>query len=488
MSSRRCKSTKSRPCLRNPRGAQGTRESTYNECNNNKACHWKTFNNRCEYKLKKSLPERFKDWKLNRSNATDKIERFTPEQTLALKKFVQPILNRSGGDSLPSNLYKKDRKVLCKILNIIPCTILNSEEISHFVAMLKQHRGELYCLNPLSSGESLKRSISISENLSATEQRCLSKLYGFKKYQLIRKLGSGSFGKVFEIRANNINRAVKIMEVKTLQLKNVFREIILGQFLNSKGCVKCNNISLGYNAAVVHHERGKWYSDKWYRVKWYIACEMPICNLGHELQTLSSTIAISLKKHIIALLIEGLAIIHENGIVHRDIKSENILVCGTTGQERPMYIDFGFSHIQGFNRTGVLAGTPLYMSIPNNDNKKGDIYSLVITIIRILSRRIFTRRERAMPEKSNLLDTFNMQKAFYSDWIRMMPEHKHIFPGIALRFLNLLTQILRADINDVQKSIDKLNETKISNITFPADEVTNWPDQPLVSLLAALHS
>src|SRR5947199_77383 len=60
---------------------------------------------------------------------------------------------------------------------------------------------------------------------------------------------------------------------------------------------------------------------------------------------------------------EGLAAAHAQGLVHRDIKPANILL--ENGVERVWITDFGLARAvddASLTRTGVIAGTPQYMS------------------------------------------------------------------------------------------------------------------------------
>lgn len=91
---------------------------------------------------------------------------------------------------------------------------------------------------------------------------------------------------------------------------------------------------------------------------------------------------------------------HKLGIVHRDFKPDNVMICrGPDGEQVVKVVDFGIakqtrlSHAGGtLTQTGSVLGTPIYMS-PEQvadqplDNRS-DLYSLALTVYEMLSRRI----------------------------------------------------------------------------------------------------
>lgn len=93
--------------------------------------------------------------------------------------------------------------------------------------------------------------------------------------------------------------------------------------------------------------------------------------------------------HIAAQVAHALAHAHERGIVHRDVKPANILVDDATDQVK--LADFGLARLADMqrSRTGVLAGTPAYMS-PEQlteaaQDGRADLYSLGVVLFQLLT-------------------------------------------------------------------------------------------------------
>ena len=88
----------------------------------------------------------------------------------------------------------------------------------------------------------------------------------------------------------------------------------------------------------------------------------------------------------------ALAAAHQSGLVHRDIKPSNILLA--PGTERALLTDFGLAQAgdqQAITQTGLLAGTPMFMSPEQargeSVDNRSDLFSLASVMFVMLTGR-----------------------------------------------------------------------------------------------------
>ena len=108
-------------------------------------------------------------------------------------------------------------------------------------------------------------------------------------------------------------------------------------------------------------------------------------HLVEQDQLLPTPVALRIAKQMCA----GLAAAHEVGVIHRDIKPQNILIEPTGGLK---IMDFGIARLtqeRGMTATGTVVGTPDYMSPEQarglNLDFRSDIYSMGVVLYEIFT-------------------------------------------------------------------------------------------------------
>ncbi len=95
-------------------------------------------------------------------------------------------------------------------------------------------------------------------------------------------------------------------------------------------------------------------------------------------------------------VVAGIEYIHAQGVVHRDLKPQNIMVCADGG--RAVIMDFGIgkwadeSHTQQISQAGMRVGTPKYMApeqatIGGTVSRAADVYQLATIFFELVTGR-----------------------------------------------------------------------------------------------------
>lgn len=88
---------------------------------------------------------------------------------------------------------------------------------------------------------------------------------------------------------------------------------------------------------------------------------------------------------------------HDKGVIHRDVKPENVFVMGSLDEPSVKVLDFGISRLEGagsssLTKTGMVLGTPAYMPPEQAEGKpvdtRVDIYGVGAILYRALTGRL----------------------------------------------------------------------------------------------------
>ena len=214
----------------------------------------------------------------------------------------------------------------------------------------------------------------------------MSKPALFGKYQILREVGRGGMGIVYEAMDAALNRriALKTMIVSPNANPEEARtegERFLREARLSAGLAKHPHIVGTFEVGVVDGRR-------------YLAMELIE---GKPLSEWRKSEGVTLRDEIEVLRLVALAVhhAHENGVIHRDLKPPNILV---DAKNEPHVTDFGLAKMVGENLSvsltgaGMVVGTPAYISPEQAQgsrtvDRRTDVYSLGVMLFETLTGR-----------------------------------------------------------------------------------------------------
>jgi serine/threonine-protein kinase len=199
------------------------------------------------------------------------------------------------------------------------------------------------------------------------------------RYEVTDELGRGAMGIVYKGEDPKIHRTVAI---KTVRLSD-FDEDILDEMkerffreAESAGLLTHPNIVTIYDA-------GEEHDLAYIAMEFLKGWDLEEYTKKENLFSLRDTLSI------VAQVADALDYAHAKGIVHRDIKPANIMQVEETKEVK--VTDFGIARITSSSKTktGVIMGTPSYMSPEQIAGKKvdgrSDIFSLGVVLFELLS-------------------------------------------------------------------------------------------------------
>jgi serine/threonine protein kinase len=203
-------------------------------------------------------------------------------------------------------------------------------------------------------------------------------------YEIVRLLGEGGMGAVYEARHVTRRHAVAI-------------KVLAPQFANHEA-LRRRFVEEGQIQAQFRHPNIVGVYD--------VIAEGPLLALVMEYvpgQTLLDFIYASQRLvdidqglALVQRLLAGLGYAHQKGIVHRDIKPDNVILAQDGALLIPRLSDFGVAkdlESAGLTQTGTTMGTAYYMSpeqiqSSRDVDRRCDIYSMGVTVFELFAQRL----------------------------------------------------------------------------------------------------
>jgi len=207
------------------------------------------------------------------------------------------------------------------------------------------------------------------------------------RYEILAKLGEGGMGAVYKARDRELDRSVAIKMLRpelanqsdiVMRFKN---ELILARQITHRNVVRIFDISVGGGTKFITME--------------FVEGE----DLQHRIAD-AGALPLDEALTIFRQALAGLGAAHQEGVVHRDLKPQNIMV---DPRGRVFLMDFGIAssaETSGMTRTGALMGTPYYMSPEQargeSADARSDLFSMGVMFFTMLTGVLPYRAASAM--------------------------------------------------------------------------------------------
>jgi serine/threonine-protein kinase len=263
----------------------------------------------------------------------------------------------------------------------------------------------------------------------ATASRAGQTLGG--QYLLETLLGEGGMGSVYRARNTQIDRVVAI---KTLRPELAGNADIVERFLREARAAN----TVGHPNVVDIIDLGHDEHGAPFIVQEYLEGE----DLDQYLERLARPLSVQETLDLLMPIIEALEAAHGKGVVHRDLKPDNVFLLRARGMVVPKLLDFGISRMDGpknqrLTVDGAIMGTPAYMPPEQIRNAKSadasaDVWAMGVMLFRVMSGRLPFNGE-------------SITELLFAVMNAEVPELASVVPGVPASLSRVVARCLRRE-------------------------------------------
>jgi tetratricopeptide (TPR) repeat protein len=282
------------------------------------------------------------------------------------------------------------------------------------------------------------------------------------RFEMLREIGRGGFGMVWEARDRDLGRNVAFKAIRAGPKAALCEERLLRE---AEAVARLSHPNLVTLYDVGRAERGP------YLVMELLKGATLADRLGGGAMAAPEAVRIGVE------IAKGVAHAHVHGVIHRDLKPANVLLCD---DGRVKIVDFGLAH--AFGRRRLDGGTPAYMA-PEQwagapEDERSDVFAMGAILFRMLSGELPFPDDGAgkaprFPSKPPALDV--PEEPALGDLVRRMLDRD------PTRRPRDGSEVLEA-LSEVQRSLERV--TSSSSAPIRARRRTAW--RPAVTVAAAV--